>query len=91
MDYIENALERLVKLARLEFEKSRLYERAGMTDDTYFDTFGDLADIIYFIIGEKIDPFEDSVTYRALHDDAIYNEHRVKMLMEEYQRNHPSE
>ena len=91
MDYIEKALKLLVKLARLEFEKSRLYERSGMADDTYFDTFGYLADIIYFIVGEKTDSFDESVTYSAMHDDAIYNEQRVEMLMEEYQRNHPSE
>lgn len=78
---IEAALQRLVHAARKAFYLSEQLEALGYQDTPYSDLFGNIADAIYYLLGEKTETFDQSVTYHALYDDLLTNKERVRILM----------
>ena len=85
---IESILECLVRIAMKSLYISDQMSLLGFTDNPYFSIFGNAADAIYNLIGEHADPFDDSVTYRTIHQ-FMFSEHDcVQILLEEFRKNH---
>lgn len=87
---MEKTLARMLRAA----EKARVMDESvvehGYSSNPYGDIFGDIADAIYFLIGERKNRFEDSLTYILLHSNAITNKCKVKLLIAEYEKNRPA-
>ena len=85
---LKEALVRMVKVARYELKSMEACAIAGYNDETHFCLFGDVADAIYYLIGEKTETFDESVTCHVLRDESLDDVLRVNMLMEAYEKNH---
>lgn len=86
---VRKSLERLVRTATKVLYIAEQMQTIGFSSSNYDDVAGDIADAIYHLIGEKTDTYEQSVTYRVLHEYTFLDEtFRVSMLMDEYERNH---
>lgn len=91
MDNIKDALLRMVRAARNAKRLQETYLKNGLDDNAAFQIYGDIADGIYYLIGEHTETFDDSATHRALTVPAFDDEHRVRLLMIEYKRNFPQQ
>ena len=87
MENIENALSRMVQAALDAKKLQEAFEAVGLSDDKIFQIYGTVADAIYYLIGEKTDAFELSLTCLVLGNDGMDLHDRVKMLMAEYRKN----
>jgi len=87
MENIENALSRMVQAALDAKKLQEAFESVGLNDDKIFQIYGTVADAIYYLIGEKADAFELSVTGLVLGNGGMDLHDRVKMLMAEYRKN----
>lgn len=79
---MEKALTRLVQVARKTYCLSEQMDAMGYRDTPFHDIFGEVADIIYDLLGEETDTFDESVTYRALYENTLTNSERVSLLLE---------
>lgn len=91
MEEIRDALLRMVQAAMATKRLQETYLKNGLDDNPLFQIYGDVADAIYILIGEYTDTFEESTTHLALTVPALDDEHRVRVLMAEYKRNHPEQ
>ena len=87
---MESTLFRMLRAAGIAKQMDDDLVKHGYSDSPYADIFGDIADAIYYLIGEQKNMFEDSLTYRMLHTDAITDECKVSLLMDEYRKNRPA-
>lgn len=80
---LSTLLEAATKALNLHNEMASL----GYPETPYFDLYGETADVIYSLIGEKTTTFEESVTYKTLNDPKLDVAQQLDALMNEYQRN----
>ena len=84
---VQEVLKRLVEIAVKSLNAENALQAVGFDSTPYFDIYGSAADAIYYLIGEKTNTFDESVTYTVLHSDQYSNDQRVGILMYEYERN----
>lgn len=84
---IEESLKRMLSIAVRSAKANEVMERIGFSSSPFFEIYGEAADAIFFLIGDRADRFENSVTYRALHEESLSEEERLEILMNEYKRN----
>ena len=87
---MEQALLRMLRAAERTKQMDDDLVKRGYSDSPYADIFGDIADAIYYLIGENTDRFEDSMTYIMLHTDAVTDHCKVSLLMDAYRKNRPA-
>ena len=78
---IRNMLSRIVKAAAIARSHSTSMSTLGYPDNPYEAIFGELADAVYLLLGEKTDTFDESITCLALCNDLIPDEQRVDLIM----------
>lgn len=91
MDNIKDALLRMYRSARDLKKMYETFKAAGFSADSLFDVYGNVADAIYYLIGEDVARFENSITYRILnHPDFqdCTDEEKVDILMAEFRKNY---
>ena len=91
MKEIQDALLRMVRAGMAAKKLQETYLKNGLDDNPLLQIYGDVADAIYILIGEHTETFDESTTKCALTVPALDDEHRVKVLMAEYKRNHPEQ
>ena len=91
MKEIQDALLRLVRAGMRTKKIQESYLKNGLDDSDLFQVLGDIADAICILTGEHKSTFEETTTYLALTVPAFDDEHRVRLLMNEYRRNHPEQ
>lgn len=84
---IQQSLIRMVKTARTAIRVSEQLSAAGHPFALYDEIYGDIADAIYYLIGENAATFSDSATYRILNEDVYSDMHCARLLMLEYLQN----
>lgn len=88
MEEIRDALLRMYRSARLA---RKLAKAMDDYDTPYHEIYGDLADAIYYLIGEHIEPFSESVTHCVLSSDILLEERAVSILYYIFKQNHPGQ
>lgn len=88
MDEIRDALLRLVKAGRRIKRLQEAYLDVGLKDTPLLDSYGDICDAIYSLIGERTEEYKDCVTDIVMTAPFLTEERRVEMLMAEYRKNH---
>lgn len=91
MDYMKDALLRMVKAARNTKKLLDAYQTVGLDDNLLFETYGEIADAIYGLVGEQTETFEESVTCLTMSAPFLKDERRAEMLYAEYLRNREME
>lgn len=84
---MRDALLRMVKAARRASHVSNALNGIGYHGTPYTDIYGDVADAIYYLIGEETPEFSQSVTFLVLTNDRLSDSGRVDVLLKEYHRN----
>ena len=87
---MKEALLRMIRAADKALEMDKALSNHGYKENPYADIFGDIADAIYYLVGEKKNCFEDSVTYWVLHGDLLTEEDKLEILLEVYRKNRPA-
>lgn len=88
MEEIRDALLRMYRSARLA---RRLAKAMDDFDTPYHEIYGDLADAIYCLIGEHVEPFTASHTHNILTSEILLEERAVTILYYIYKQNHSEE
>lgn len=88
LNTIEKSLTRMVHAASTARTLDHGLLENGFSDTPYGRIFGELADAIFYIIGENANRFEDSLTFIVLHTDAITDEAKASLLMSKYKECH---
>ena len=91
MDGIRDALLRMYRSAKDLKKMYETFKVAGFSADSLFDSYGNVADAIYYLIGEDVGQFENSITHRVLnHPDFqdVTDEEIVDVLMAEFRKNY---
>lgn len=87
---IRNALLWMVRAA----EKAKALDKGliqhGYSTNPYGEIFECVSDAVYHLTGEQAIRFEDSKTYILLHTDAITDQYKVSLLLDEYKKNRPA-
>lgn len=84
---IRQTLTRLIRAAgRAKFMDEGLLN-LGYSVNPYSEILGDIEDAIYFLIGEQVDPFENSVTSIAINAEGLSEASRIGILLREYEKN----
>ena len=83
----QNTLLRMVRSARKALQMDRDMRSAGYSNNPFADILGDIADAIYYMIGEEAETFDESVTWLALKLEGVPDEHRVMLLQSVMARN----
>ena len=83
----KEALTRMVKAGRLALDTDNGLRALGYSDTPYFTIYGDIADAVYYLLGEKTGTFDESVTNCALSSPDFTHDQRVSLLMHEYEKN----
>ena len=83
----KEALTRMVKAGRLALDTDNGLRELGYSDTPFFEIYGDIADAVYFMLGENTGTFNESVTYCALASPGYTHDQRVSLLMQEYEKN----
>lgn len=84
---IAETLARLVRTARNAFRADDCLTSLGFGQTAFEKIYGDLADAIYYLIGERSESFETSITHLALNAAHLSDDDRVSMLLAEYEKN----
>ena len=91
MKEIKDALLRMVRAGRSTKEMCDCFVQAGLDDNKLFEIYGEIADAIYGLLGERTQTYEESVTYIALTTPILTDERRAEMLYSEWKKNHASQ
>lgn len=84
------ALIRMIRTADKLREMDTALCSLGYPNNPYADFFGEIADAIYCMVGEKKENFEDSATYWALHGDVLSEKDKLEILLNVYSKNRPA-
>ena len=84
---LRDALLRMAKAERKAQEIAKSMDRAGFRENPMYDIAGEIADAIYYLVGEHTETFDESVTYLVLNTSTLMDERRVAMLLSEYIKN----
>ena len=63
---MKEALLHLIRASEIARKMDATMNSLGYSNNPYADIFGELADWIYYLLGEKKEYFEESATYWAL-------------------------
>lgn len=91
MQNIKDALLRGVEACRELLKLHEAMEYCGYPENPFWKNYGTIADLIYELIGEHTETFEESVTFLALTAPYLTNERRVEMLYATYKKNFPDQ
>lgn len=80
MNY-EKALGILVAAGRKAKQMDDAMNAMGYGQNPYFDLYGDIADAIYYIVGEEHTRFDESVTYKMLNNKTLTDTACTDMLI----------
>ena len=84
---VRQALSRMIRAAgKAKFMDENLLQ-LGYPINPYSEILGDIEDAIYFLIGEQVDPFENSVTSIAINAEGLSEASRIGILLREYEKN----
>ena len=84
---MENVRDALLRMYRASKTAKKFDDVFCDYDTPYTDIYGDIADAIYYLIGEDTGLFSDSVTYSVLHTENMTESRAVAILLAEYGRN----
>ena len=87
MERMKDALLRMVRAARKAKELDEALLKNGYNDTPYSYIYGEIADAIYGIVGEKTEQIQDSVTYTVLNTPIMCDERRAALLYYAYMQN----
>ena len=80
----KKVLTHLIRAGRDALNMENVLNSFGYKETPYFNLYGEIADAIYLMIGEEVDPFDQSVTHTVMHDpvtsDEAAAEHLAEML-----------
>ena len=85
---VQDSLEKMVRTARKMLYMMDQMTVIGCHESMLNSFFGDIADAIYCLVGEKTNSFDESVTFDVLYDDLLTDSVRITKLMREYHKNH---
>ena len=88
MKEVKDALLRMVKAGRETKKLMEAYVTIGLNDNPLFDIYGNIADAIYYTVGERTETFNESVTKLALEAPILTDERRTEILYSEWKKNH---
>lgn len=91
MNEIQDALLRMVRAWRKANKLRESYLNSGLNENELFQVCAEISEAIYALIGEHSPTFAESITELALTVSGFDDEHRVRLLMNEYRRNHPEQ
>ena len=80
----KEAMVRLVRAGRKANELDESLMDLGYTSTPYSDIYGDIADAIYFMLGEKTETLDQSITYQAITDDSLTDGQCAEKLLSAY-------
>lgn len=86
--HIYSALFRLVRTARACLKADEAIRGLGQSDSVFWKFFGDIADAVFFLLEEKTEQFDQSVSWNLLNDMSLSEEKCTRKLMAEYNRLH---
>lgn len=86
---IQQSLTKMVKTARTALRLSEHFSKIGYPFLLFDDIYGDIADAIYYLVGENTIHFEDSLTFIVLNTDAITDDARITILLKKYLEANP--
>ena len=81
---VQYSLTKMVKTARTALRLSEQLNKIGYPFLLLDEIYGDIADAIYYLIGENTIHFEDSLTFIVLNTDAITDDARITILLKKY-------
>ena len=87
---MKEALLHLIRASEIARKMDATMNSLGYSNNPYADIFGELADGIYYLLGEKKEYFEDSATHWALNGDVLPEQDKVDILLEVYRKNRPA-
>ena len=91
MDDIRDALLRMYRVAKMAMKMEETLNKIGYGGGPVNDLYGEAADAIYYLIGERTETFKQSVTYVVLHTVSLDEDRAVCLLLGAYKRNHPEQ
>ena len=91
MKEVQDALLRLVSAGMKTKKLQESYLNNGLDDNDLFQIYGEIADAISILIGEREETFEETRAFMALTVPGLDDEHRVRYLMNGYRQNHPEQ
>lgn len=83
---MKETLIRMVNAARECMSADRKLQEIGFENTPLFNIYGTIADAIYYLIDEKTDTFEESMTFQVLNDETLSDEECADMLLYHKQR-----
>lgn len=83
----KEALTRMVKAGRLALTMDKGLRSLGYDETPYFDIYGNIADAVYFLLGEETETFSASVTSLVFESPELTDARRVSLLMRELEKN----
>lgn len=87
MENVRDALLRMVRAAKDANFQMDFYKRVGIGTDRIFNIYGNIADAIYCLIGEKTENFDESITNLALTTPYLSDSRRAEILYSAYKNN----
>jgi len=87
---MDEVLKKMIRASEKARKIDAVLKPLGYSDNPFFDIFGDIADAVYSLVGEKKDNFEESATYWALTGDVLPEEDKLDILLEIYRKNRPA-
>ena len=79
-----NIREAMINMVDVAVACRKLHEAMadkGYSGTPYWTLYSVSANAVYMLAGEHTDTFEESVTYRVLHDDSLTNKQRASILL----------
>lgn len=84
MQNIKDALLRMYRVAKM----AQKYEKAmDPYESPFTEIYGNAADAIYYLLGEKTELFTESETFNILNTVSLTEDRAVELLMNEYKKN----
>ena len=87
---MKEVLTHLIRASETARQMDAAMHDLGYTNNPYIDIFGEIADAVYYLLGEKKECFEDSATYWALNGDRLSEDDKLTILLEIYRKNRPA-
>ena len=64
----KKVLLHLIRAGRDAIHLEQTLNNIGYKETPFFNIYGEIADAVYEMLGEKTDSFDESMTYAAMHD-----------------------
>ena len=71
------AIEKIIIAGRTAKKADDILRKIGYTDTPYFNIYGNIADALYILLGEKTDTFDKSLTYKIMESETLTETQRA--------------